>query len=90
MYFKHNKFASISAICFCSGAASRWSGGRETRPLCPATRSRHYLSPMIDIVTSETELLSLVEEAYTQEEGRQIVANRYAYFLHIGCSVFCS
>ena len=45
---------------------------------------------MIDNVTSEAELLSLVEEAYTQEEGRQIVANRYAYFLHIGCSVFCS
>ena len=83
MYFKHNKFASISAICCCSGAASRWSGGREMRP-------RHYLSPMIDNVISEAELLSLVEEAYTQEEGRQIVANRYAYFLHIGCSVFCS
>ena len=43
----------------------------------PATRSHHYLSPMMDIVTSEAELLSLVTDGYTQEDRRQ-VSNRVA------------
>ena len=29
--------------------------------------------PMMDIVTSEAELLSRVEDAYTQEDGRKVV-----------------
>ena len=39
----------------------------------PATRSHHYLSPMMDIVTSEAELLSLVEDGYTQEDRRKVI-----------------
>ena len=39
----------------------------------PATRSHHYLSPMMDIVTSEAELLSLVEDGYTQEDRGKVI-----------------
>ena len=43
------------------------------RRYAPATRSHHYLSPMMDIVTSEAELLNLVADGYTQEDRRKVI-----------------
>ena len=77
MYFKHNKFASISPICFRLPEQTveqpRDWGVESDEANLPPTRSHHYLSSVIDIVTSEAELLSRVEDAYTQEDGRKVV-----------------